>query len=185
MSADERTGEALRTAPSGGGPSRDRLAALVGPVVTAAGYELEAVSVSRAGRRTLLRVVVDSEHGVSLDAVAEVSRAVSAALDAHEDAVGGSPYVLEVTSPGVDRPLTEPRHWRRATGRLVRVPVTGQGTVQGRVLRVDEAGVVLEVAGTERPLRYGELGKGAVQVEFNRPDGPDQDHLPAEEDELP
>jgi ribosome maturation factor RimP len=184
MSADKRSEEALHAAPSRRPSSQDRLAALIGPVVAATGYDLEAVSVSQAGRRSLVRVVVDSDHGVSLDAVAEVSRAISEALDAHDDPVGRSPYVLEVTSPGVDRPLTEPRHWRRAAGRLVRVPVTGQGTVQGRVLRADEAGVVLDVAGTERSFGYGELGKGAVQVEFNRPGGPDQDHFAAEEDEL-
>lgn len=99
-----------------------RLAGLIGPVVAAAGMDLESVRASVAGRRRLLRVVVDSDHGVSLDDAAEVSRDVSAALDA-TDVMGDMPYTLEVSSPGVDRPLTEPRHWRRARGRLVRVPV--------------------------------------------------------------
>ena len=112
-----------------------RLAGLIGPVVAAAGMDLESVRVSVAGRRRLLRVVVDSDHGVSLDDAAEVSRDVSAALDA-TDVMGDMPYTLEVSSPGVDRPLTEPRHWRRAAGRLVRVK-TGAGTVQGRVLAAD------------------------------------------------
>ncbi|HSV64587.1 MAG TPA: ribosome maturation factor RimP [Mycobacteriales bacterium] len=147
---------------------RDRLAALIEPVIAAAGYDLEAVSVSQAGRRSLVRVVLDGEHGVSLDEVAEVSRAVSELLDAHDGVLGAMPYVLEVTSPGVDRPLTEPRHWRRAAGRLVRVPVAGEGTVLGRVLRADDTAVVLEVAGERRELGYARLGKGAVQVELNR-----------------
>jgi ribosome maturation factor RimP len=82
--------------------------------------------------------------------------------------------VLEVSSPGVDRPLTEARHWRRAAGRLVSVPVAERGTVTGRVLRADDGGVVLEVAGEERKFGYGELGKGSVQVEFNRPDRGEQ-----------
>ena len=187
MSADKRSEEALLVARPGTAhrkSQQDRLAALIAPVVTAAGYDLEAVSVSQVGRRSLVRVVVDGDHGVSLDDVAEVSRSVSEVLDAQGDAVSRSPYVLEVTSPGVDRPLTEPRHWRRATGRLVTVPVTGQGTVQGRVLRSDDAGVMLDVAGTEQRYGYGELGKATVQVEFNRPGAPDHDHLAAEEDEL-
>ena len=83
--------------------------------------DLESVRVSVAGRRRLLRVVVDSDHGVSLDDAADVSRDVSAALLDATDVIGDVPYTLEVSSPGVDRPLTEPRHWRRAAGRLVRV----------------------------------------------------------------
>lgn len=143
-----------------------RLAGLIGPVVAAAGMDLESVRASVAGRRRLLRVVVDSDHGVSLDDAAEVSRAVSAALDA-TDVMGDMPYTLEVSSPGVDRPLTEPRHWRRAARRLVRVK-TGAGTVQGRVLAADAAGVTLDIDGAEHRFGYGDLGSGAVQVEFGR-----------------
>jgi len=143
-----------------------RLAGLIGPVVAAAGMDLESVRASVAGRRRLLRVVVDSDHGVSLDDAAEVSRDVSAALDA-TDVMGDMPYTLEVSSPGVDRPLTEPRHWRRAARRLVRVK-TGAGTVQGRVLAADAAGVTLDIDGAEHRYGYGDLGAGAVQVEFGR-----------------
>ena len=143
-----------------------RLAGLIGPVVAAAGMDLESVRASVAGRRRLLRVVVDSDRGVSLDDAAEVSRDVSAALDA-TDVMGDMPYTLEVSSPGVDRPLTEPRHWRRAARRLVRVK-TGAGTVQGRVLAADAAGVTLDIDGAEHRFGYEDLGAGAVQVEFGR-----------------
>jgi ribosome maturation factor RimP len=159
-----------------GTSQRERLAALIEPVVVAAGYDLEDVSVVPAGRRSLVRVVVDGDQGVSLDAVADVSRAVSAVLDKDDGVMGPAPYVLEVTSPGVDRPLTEPRHWRRAAGRLVRVPVTGTdggtSTVEGRVLRADDNGVVLAVGENEREYRFDVLGAGRVQVEFNRPGSP-------------
>ena len=93
--------------------------------------------------------MVDSDHGVSLDDAADVSRDVSALLDAG-NALGDVPYTLEVSSPGVDRPLTEPRHWRRARGRLVRVKVTGEGPVEGRVLAADADGVTLGLAGRRR-----------------------------------
>jgi ribosome maturation factor RimP len=149
---------------------RDRLAGLIGPAVAAAGFDLEGVTVSQAGRRSMVRVVVDADTGVSLDDIAAVSRLVSSVLDDNDGMTGRSPYVLEVTSPGVDRPLTEVRHWRRAAGRLVSVPVAERGTLTGRVLRADEGGVVLDVAGDERTFGYGQLGKGSVQVEFNRPD---------------
>jgi len=144
-----------------------RLAGLIGPAVAAAGMDLESVRVSVAGRRRLLRVTVDSDHGVSLDDAAEVSRDVSAALDA-TDVMGDVPYTLEVSSPGVDRPLTEPRHWRRAAGRLVKVKTGTAGMVQGRVIAADADGVTLDVDGTERRLGYGDLGAGSVQVEFGR-----------------
>jgi ribosome maturation factor RimP len=98
--------------------------------------------------------------------VAEVSKAVSEVLDANDAMLAGS-YVLEVTSPGVDRPLTAARHWRRAIGRLVSVPVDG-ATCTGRVNAVTEAGVVLEVDGAARDLAWAQLGPGRVQVEFNR-----------------
>lgn len=143
---------------------RERLRERLAPVVAAVGADLEEVSLTPAGSRRVLRVVVDRDGGVDLDAVAEVSRAVDAALEA-EDLLGGSPYLLEVTSPGVDRPLTLPRHWRRAVGRLVEVAVDG-GTRRGRVLAADDAGVVLEVGGEPLPVVWEALGRGQVQVEF-------------------
>src|SRR5436190_3270250 len=99
---------------------------LLEPVMRAAGLDLESVRVGSAGRRRLLRVVVDADGGVDLDNIALVSREASARLD-DTGAMGEAPYTLEVSSPGVDRPLTQPRHWRRATGRLVRVPLAGPG----------------------------------------------------------
>ena len=150
--------------------ARAHLRDLLDPVVAGAGYDLEDVTVSSAGRRSVVRVIVDADGGVDLDAVADISRAISDALDS--DAPGGAafagPYVLEVTSPGVDRPLTEPRHWRRATGRLVETRV-GDSVVTGRIRSADDGGVVLETDdGAQREIPWSELGKGKVQVEFNR-----------------
>ena len=156
-------------APTG---QRARIAALVEPVVTAAGYDLEDLVVVSAGRRSLVKVVVDAEGGISLDDIAEVSRTVSVALDEADDdggLVGRTPYTLEVTSRGVDRPLTLPRHWSRNVGRLVKVQVKGE-PVTGRITEADDGGVVLDVAGKRRECRYDELGGGAVQVEFGRPE---------------
>ena len=147
--------------------SRQRVRDAVEPVVTDAGYDLEDVTVTTAGRRSVVRVVVDRDGGIDLDAVAEVSRVVSEALDA-TNATGEAPYTLEVTSPGVDRPLTEPRHWRRNVGRLVRASVSDGGSVTGRVVEADDRRVVLDVDGRQREIGYDALGAGKVQVEFNR-----------------
>jgi ribosome maturation factor RimP len=143
---------------------------VLAPVVTAAGLDLESVRVTTAGRRRLLRVVVDADGGPSLDDIALLSQNLSAALDA-SDAMGDAAYTLEVSSPGVDRPLTEPRHWRRARGRLVRVPLAAgapgyPGTVQGRVTEARADGVTLDVDGRLRDFQYPDLEPGQVQVEF-------------------
>lgn len=158
------------------------------PVVTALGYDLEEVAAQRAGSRQVLRIVVDGEGGITLDDVAQVSQAVSAALD-ESGAMGESAYDLEVTSPGVSRPLTAPRHWRRALGRLVTVPLTGGGELTGRIVEADEDGVALELPGKKpgakgavRRLGYPELGRGKVQVEFNRPGAKDDDLADGDED---
>jgi len=149
--------------------SSQRVRDALDPVVSAAGYDLEDLSVSAAGRRSVVRVVVDRDGGLDLDAVAEISRTVSAALDDSE-VMGDGSYVLEVTSPGVDRPLTEPRHWRRAVGRLVKVSVSDEGTVTGRVRAADDATVSLDVDSDVRDYAYDRLGRGHVQVEFARGD---------------
>ena len=147
---------------------RDSLVTLLTPVVSAQGLDLEDVSVTPAGKRRLLRVVVDQDGGVGLDSVATVSTAVAAALD-ESDVMGGSPYVLEVTSPGVDRPLTQPRHWRRARTRLVEATLAEEGTVTGRVLDAVDDGVLLDVEGEQRLIPWPQLAAGRVQIEFNRP----------------
>jgi ribosome maturation factor RimP len=175
-----------RPGPAGRGASQEpaevaRLTSMIEPILAAMNLDIETVKVATVGRRRLLRIVVDADGGVSLDDIALASREVSARLDA-KNAMGDAPYTLEVTSPGVDRPLTEPRHWRRAAGRLVAVQLTGQdrdserdapaGQVpaQARVIGADEDGVTLEMGGTRRTFGYAELGPGRVQVEFGRLD---------------
>ena len=152
----------------GGSVDEGRIADVIRPAIASAGMDLESVRVSAAGRRRLLRVVVDSDRGVSLDDAAAISRKLSAVLDA-APVMGDFPYTLEVSSPGVDRPLTDPRHWRRAVGRLVQVPVADAGSISGRVLAADADGVILDVAGDRRHFGYAVLGAGAVQVEFGHP----------------
>jgi ribosome maturation factor RimP len=147
--------------------SRARLVQLLTPAVASSGYDLEDLTVSPAGRRKVVRVVVDKDGGVTLDDIAEVSRAVSDLLDTPEaEQLLAGAYTLEVTSPGVDRPLTAPRHWRRSVGRLV-LAKTASGSTTGRVVEADEAQVVLDVDGTKQVLLYGEVVSAHVQVEFS------------------
>jgi ribosome maturation factor RimP len=149
---------------------RTRLRAIIEPVVAEAGLDLDDLAVAPAGRRLVVRVTVDGDDGVSHDELTEVSREISARLDAAEETSGEltpDSYTLEVSSPGVDRPLTLPRHWRRNHGRLVKVKAA-ERMFTGRIAAVDDHGVTLEVAGRPVALGFGDLGPGRVQIEFTR-----------------
>lgn len=168
--------------------TRETLLRVLAPAVQDVGLDLEDVTVQVAGKRRLVRIVVDADGGVSLDGVAAASQAVSQVLDddAEADAaLGGAPYVLEVTSPGVDRPLTETLHWRRAVGRLVAITLVGGAALTGRLRSADDDTLLLEVDGAERTLARAEVLRARVEVEFSRPDAPQgaDGDLPEDADE--
>jgi ribosome maturation factor RimP len=149
--------------------SEDRVWDVVEPVVQDQGYDLEALSVMAAGRRRLVKIVIDSDLGVDLDDVARISSEVSRALD-DADAMGETPYVLEVTSPGVDRPLTLERHWRRAASRLVKVTLIDGDSITGRVASTNETSATLvnDDDATSVNIAFADVEKAVVQIEFNR-----------------
>ncbi|MEI2712686.1 MAG: ribosome maturation factor RimP [Nocardioides sp.] len=140
--------------------------ALIGPLSTL-GLDVEAVEITPAGKRRILRVAVDGDGGVTLDTVADATRMVSDTLDS-SDVMGEQPYTLEVTSRGIDRPLTLPRHWRRNVDRLVKVTLAGGDTFTGRIEKSDDTGATCDVEGTRRTVSYDEIAKALVQIEFNR-----------------
>ena len=185
-SAPQRSG----SAPKRPDPARvERVIAVLTPAVQSTGLELEDVEARTVGRRLVLRVLVDSDHGVTLDEVAVASRAVSDALDT-SDVLGDEPYTLEVSSPGVDRPLTLPRHWVRNVGRLVSVTVIDGRETTGRLLSVsDDAGTVeLEVNLKGRISRttiaLADVRKALVQVEFSRVAEAELDEIDGSDDEV-
>lgn len=159
-----------------------RVSAVLEPLLAETGVDLEQVDIVPAGRRRVVRIVVDRDGGIDLDAVADVSRVVAAALD-EADTMGETPYVLEVTSPGVDRQLTRPAHWRRATNRLVRAVLTDGSAVVGRVHAADEAGADLFLGPLDRTprgepqpfrLEFAQVTRAQVQIEFAPAGGDDE-----------
>ncbi len=148
----------------------DEIRALAGPIAARAGLVVEDVTVTPAGRRRVLRVVMDLPEtevgGVPMAAVAAAAQALSAALDS-SDVMGQTPYVLEVSSPGVDRPLTQRRHFLRARGRLVRLDLNDGGLAAGRLTAVDDDALVLD---GDRRLGWARVVRGRVEVEFGRVD---------------
>ena len=147
--------------------TRDRIEAELVDPLRAMALDVEAVEVTPAGKRRVLRVAVDKDGGVTLDDVADATREVSRVLD-ESDVMGEMPYTLEVTSRGVDRPLTLPRHWRRNRSRLVKVSLRDGGQVTGRVTDSDDGGVTLDVSGSPVRVEYAAVAKALVQIEFNR-----------------
>ena len=147
---------------------RDQIEAELSAPLSALGLDLEAVEVTPAGKRRILRVAVDKDGGVTLDDVAAATREVERVLDDSE-VMGEHPYTLEVTSRGVDRPLELPRHWRRNADRLVKVTLNDGDALTGRIVSSDDHAVCLDVDGTTREIAYADIARALVQIEFNRP----------------
>jgi ribosome maturation factor RimP len=147
--------------------TRDRLAGVLTDPLLAAGLDVEGIELTPAGKRRLLRVAVDKDGGVTMDDIADATKQVSRLLD-ESDVMGDRPYTLEVTSPGTDRPLTRPRHWRRNRGRLVKVRRQDGDAFTGRITDSDDDGATLDIDGTSRQVSYDDVAQARVQVEFNR-----------------
>ncbi|WP_327432131.1 ribosome maturation factor RimP [Streptomyces sp. NBC_01236] len=151
----------------------ERLRELLEPLVSSQGLDLEEIEVDSVGRKRVLRVVVDSDEGADLDAIADVSRALSAKLD-ETDAMGAGEYTLEVGTPGAERELKEHRHYVRATDRLVKFQLQDDGELVARIQTVEDDGIDVEVPGvkgrkpTAKRLAFADIAKARVQVEFNR-----------------
>ena len=143
---------------------------VLNPAVTRAGFILEEVKVTPIGKRRLVSVVVDCENrNPSLDEVTVVSKEVSSILDSYSQ-LGEMPFTLEVTTPGIDRPLTELRHWRKNVGRLVKItPKTGEKYV-ARIITVNPRDVHLEIKRKELIVPFTDISRAHIEVEFNRKD---------------
>ena len=161
-----------------------RLHALLEPAVLANRLYLEDVSIHVAGANRVVHVVVDlpqeESGGVGLDVIAEISKTLSDLLD-NDPSIDSRPYELEVSSPGVGRPLTEKRHWHRARGRMAKVNVLQGENITGRIHAVDDGGVTLipEIAvkkgmkpkqGDPVKIPFDRIRSGKVEIEFSHLD---------------
>lgn len=144
---------------------KDQIFELVDPLVTGAGLVLEEVQVQTPGKHRFVTIIVDSETGLNLDQVTDASRVIGEALDS-ANFMGETPYTLEVTSPGVDRPLTAPRHWRKNIDRLVKVTKQDGEVFKARILSADDDHATLD----NGQIAYSEVKRAIIEVEFNRKD---------------
>jgi ribosome maturation factor RimP len=144
---------------------KDQIFELVDPLVYKAGLVLEEVQIQTPGKHRFVTIIVDSEAGLNLDQVTDISRSIGEVLDG-SNFMGDTPYTLEVTSPGVDRPLTAPRHWRKNIDRLVKVTKSDGEVFKARILAADEDGATLD----NGQIKYAEVKRAIIEVEFNRKD---------------
>lgn len=145
--------------------TREQILQILEPIASNMGLDLEDVEIKSAGKHSIVQVAIDKDGGINLDEVAQISNQISEALDA-KDVLGEKPYTLEVGSPGIDRALTLPRHWRRNNGRLVKINF-GSNSEIGRIIESDDEKVSLEVKGKTRSINFDKIDKAYIQVEFN------------------
>ena len=153
---------------------KDQISELITPALQQAGYFLEDVNIVSPGQHRIVTVIVDGESGLNLDQVTVASKLVSELLD-EAPFMGETPFTLEVTSPGIDRPLTLPRHFAKNVDRLLKVTKNDGIVVTGRIRSNTESDVTLEVAEKkevkEVTVPLADIKRATVEIEFNRKDG--------------
>ena len=144
------------------------LTELLTPAINSLGFVLEEVKVTPVGKRRIIAVIVDQElKNPNLDEVTVVSREISNILDNYSQ-LGDQPFTLEVTTPGVERPLTLPRHWQKNIGRLVKIVLVDGQTRVGRIQSVSNHSFVIEDSGKTFELEFSEIKRAQIEIEFNR-----------------
>jgi ribosome maturation factor RimP len=152
---------------------KDQISELVTPAVSDLGFYLEDIHIATPGSHRIVTCIVDGDASLNLDQVTSVSRVISELLD-EAAFMGETPFTLEVTSPGVDRPLTQPRHFAKNVDRLLKIIKLDGSEVTGRILSNTDHDVTLSVAvkkeTTKQTISLSEIKRAVVEIEFNRKD---------------
>ncbi len=152
---------------------KDQIAELITPALQQAGYFLEDINVVSPGNHRIVTVIVDGESALNLDQVTVASKLVSELVD-EAAFMGETPFTLEVTSPGIDRPLTLPRHFAKNVTRLLKVTKSDGSVVTGRITSNSESDVTLSVAEKKETkevvVAFADIKRATVEIEFNRKD---------------
>lgn len=143
--------------------TQEDIASAIRPIIEAAGNYLEDIKIVAAGKRKLITVIVDSDTYLNLDQVTEVTKSISEVIEGVQS-LGDSAFTLEVTSPGVDRPLTLPRHWKKNVGKKVKVTLADGSEVEGRITSSNSTEVELDSGS----VKYSDIKKALLQIEFKK-----------------
>jgi ribosome maturation factor RimP len=142
-------------------PLNEDISAAIRPIIEATGNYLEELTITSAGKVKILTVIVDSDSHLNLDQITAVTKEISEVIEALEE-IGDSAFTLEVTSPGIDRPLTKPRHWRKNFDRLVKITMTSGQDIQGRIGEATETTVLVG----DQKVSFEDIKRAVLEIEF-------------------
>ena len=142
-------------------PLNEDISAAIRPIIEASGNYLEELTITSAGKVKILTVIVDSDSHLNLDQITAATKEISEVIETLEE-LGDSAFTLEVTSPGIDRPLTKPRHWRKNFGRLVKITMTSGQDIQGRIGEATETTVLVG----DQKVSFEDIKRAVLKIEF-------------------
>jgi ribosome maturation factor RimP len=142
-------------------PLNEEISAAIRPIIEATGNYLEELTITSAGKVKILTVIVDSDAHLNLDQVTAVTKEISLVIE-ELPALGDTAFTLEVTSPGLDRPLTKPRHWRKNPDRLVKITMTSGQVIEGRIGAATETSVLVD----ENTVSFEDIKRAVLEIEF-------------------
>ena len=143
--------------------NKEQVLAVITPAIESLGFYIEDINITSAGKRSMLTVVVDGDTHLSLDQVTVATKAISEIVE-NLPTLGNNPFTLEVTSPGLDRPLTKPRHWRKNQDRLIKIVLTDGKEVNGRIKDSTESSVTVD----EQVINFADIKRATLEVEFKK-----------------
>ena len=143
--------------------NKEQVAAVITPAIQALGFYVEDISITSAGRRSMLTVIVDGDTNLSLDQVTVATKAISEIVE-NLPTLGNNPFTLEVTSPGLDRPLTKPRHWRKNKDRLIKIVLNDGKEITGRIKESTDDEVIVD----EQKVAFVDIKRATLEIEFKQ-----------------
>ena len=142
---------------------KEEISAVITPAIEALGFYLEDLTITSAGRRSMLTVIVDSDTHLSLDQVTAATKAITEIVEGIQS-LGQTPFTLEVTSPGIDRPLSKPRHWHKNIDRLVKVVLLDGNVITGRIKSSNQEGAEVD----DKSIVFSRIKRATLEVEFKQ-----------------
>ena len=143
--------------------NKEQVLAVITPAIESLGFYVEDITITSAGKRSMLTVIVDGDTHLSLDQVTVATKAISELVE-NLPTLGNNPFTLEVTSPGLDRPLTKPRHWRKNIDRLIKIVLTDGKEIKGRIKDSNETSVTVN----EQVINFADIKRATLEVEFKK-----------------
>ena len=143
--------------------NKEQVLAVITPAIESLGFYIEDITITSAGKRSMLTVIVDGDTHLSLDQVTVATKAISEIVE-NLPTLGNNPFTLEVTSPGLDRPLTKPRHWRKNQDRLIKIVLNDGKEINGRIKDSTESAVTVD----DKTINFADIKRATLEVEFKK-----------------